>query len=187
MPPTQRHTHTHINLRFHATQTEWVNLGTTVRSNRGERMRIQWQQAGHSLQAIMQMCHPCSTSFTSTSTRAAINSSPSEFLRSPCKFQSPDFFPIDPICAAWLKAGEAESVAEDGITPQPTTSGHKKSHSVICASSCIHLAFIRLVINRPLASRGREQTVSALAPDTAYWVSVTFHTEHKLELCLNKY
>lgn len=84
-------------------------------------------------------CHPCSTSFTSTSTRATINSSAQNFYKAL-------FFSIDLICAEWLKAERQSWWQRTGLLLQPTTSGHKKSHSVICESSCIHLAFIRLVI-----------------------------------------
>lgn len=67
------------------------------------------------------------------------------FLRSFNQFPSPDFS-IDPICIAWLKTENQSWWQRTGLLPQPTTTGHEKSHSVICKSSCIHLAFIRLVI-----------------------------------------
>lgn len=83
--------------------------------------------------------HPGCTSLT-LSTGATINSSPAEFIWGSCKFQSPDLI-------KW------QFVQRD--------KRGQENHPVICKSSCIHLAFIRRVINRPPSSGSGEQTVSA--------------------------
>lgn len=52
-------------------------------------------------------------------------------------------------------------MAEGRITVSANDQWGQENHPVICKSSCINLAFIRLVINRPPSSGSREQTVSA--------------------------
>lgn len=72
-------------------------------------------------------------------------------------------------------------MAEGWITVSANDQWGQENHPVICKSSCIHLAFIRLVINRPPSSGSGEQTVSAW-PLTlpAECGSITLNTENEL-------
>lgn len=72
-------------------------------------------------------------------------------------------------------------MAGGGITVSANDQWRQENHPVICTSSCIHLAFIRLVINRPPSRGSREQTESAW-PLTlhAECGSITLNTENEL-------
>lgn len=121
MPPTQRHTctltytHRDIILGFHAMKTEWVNMGTIVSSSsRGKRMRIQWQQAGLSLQAIMQIfTHAAPLSHQHPPVPQLIH--PLRIFKKLLQISKPRFSNRSNLCSM-IKGREAELVAEDWIT-----------------------------------------------------------------------
>lgn len=125
-----------------------------------------------SLQAIRANCHPSSGSFSRPPVSQLIHP-PQNFSRGVCRFQSPDFT-TDAICAARLKKSRLTEDWDFRLSQRPVGTRY---HRLICEGSCIRLAPVRLVINRPLASSSKDNRQHLLGPwHTAHCVSAVYIT-----------